>query len=142
MAHLLTGLREPPAVIVYREDRKHDSHWSPVINRRLPVIIEPENSPPPVPYTNYYGIGKTPNHAWPHRTLFQSLAIADRLAVAAPHFLVPKLAFRRVVGQVRGQSLPVETRVNIVSPRNATLGSMTAVKPPSTWSPVYAKLMR
>lgn len=110
------------------------------MNRRVPVVIQPQGSPPPVPYTSFWGVGKDPGHAWPHKQVAQSLAIADRLAVAAPFFLVKKVHYDKVVGTPRGAMLPAVGHINIATPHSSTLGGQTAVTPAATWAPIYAKL--
>lgn len=130
----------PTSVVVHRDEPKRDKRWSPQFSRRLPVRIRMEGSPPPVPYTSFYGVGKDPAHAWPHRVLFQSLAIADRLAVMAPNFLVKKVPSALVVEQPRGIAIPVSQRANIAQPGTTTLGSLSAVAPQQVWAPQYAKI--
>jgi len=130
----------PTAVVVHRQEPKRDKRWSPQFSRRLAVDIEPTTSPPPVPYTTFFGVGKDPSHVFPHIWRFQSLAIADKLAVAAPNFLVKKIPSALVVGQPRGVALPVAGRQNIDSPARTSLGTLTAVRPAESYSPEYRKL--
>jgi hypothetical protein len=137
----VSTVNHPTAVVVSREEPKRDKRWSPQVNLRLPVLIRPQTAPEPVPYTSFYGVGRDPAHARAHIWRYQSLAIADKLAIMAPNFLIKKIPSALVVGQPKGIALPVSGRSNIESPGRSSLGSQTAVRADTSWNPDYLKLL-
>lgn len=134
-------LPSPPTIIVRRNDRPRDRNYTPQFSERLPVNVEAETAPKPVDYSTFYGVGRDSAHAWGHIWRYQSLAIADKLSIAAQHFGVAKVPSALVVSQPRGTQNPVRERANIEPPQQITLGERSTVKSGLSYAPQYAKLI-
>lgn len=135
----------PTAVIVRRNDRPHDRAYTEQESVRLPVVVNPHTSPRPVDYTSFAGVGRDPQHAWPHRWLYQSLALADKLSIRSSEIegraMVKKIPSAMVVGMGVGRQLPIRERTNIEMPTQTTYGQLAALRADGTTGALtYAKL--
>lgn len=135
----------PTAVVIAPPpSRSLDRFWTPAFSRRLDVEVEAETSPGPVQYSAFAGIGRDPTSGGrPHMWRYQALAIADKLSIAAPHFLVRKEMGAMVVpgaSSLGGQN-PIHERTNIESPRAGSLGERATVYADPMYAPQYAKIM-
>jgi len=137
--------RHPTAVVVERKGvRAGDRRWSPAFSRRLNVEVQAETAPKAVmDYSVFHGVGRDVTHATPHIWRYQSLAIADKLSIAAwPWNVVRKTLGALVVpGTTAGGMNPVRERTQIITPKQESLSSRAAVYPEQTFDPRYLKLM-
>lgn len=133
----------PTAVYIERKPVRKDRFWTPAFSRRLPVVVESETAPQPVPpYTAFAGVGRDPTSGGrPHMWRYQNLSIADKLSIAAQHFGVRKVPGAMVApGSTVGGMNPIQERTGIVSPTPIGLSSRAAVYPESHYAPWLAKI--
>lgn len=134
----------PTSIIVRRNDRPRHKDYTAQKNVRIPVAINPETSPGPVPYSSFFGVGRDAQHAWPHRWLYQSLAIEDKLSIRSSEVegrtLTKKIPSARVIGMNVGRHIPMSEHADIESPNQTTYGALSALKGAVYGSPAYAKL--
>lgn len=134
----------PTAVVVPRKTVRRDRSWTEAYSRRLPVMVEAETAPTPVQYSAFAGIGRDPTSGGrPHMWRYQALAIADKLSIVAPRFLVRKELSAMVIpgASALGGQNPIQERTNIQSPRAGSLGERAAVYPSPMFAPQYMKIM-
>jgi hypothetical protein len=134
--------QHPTAVVVERKRVVKDRYYSPSFNRRLPVDVQGETSPDTsTDYSAFHGVGRDITHARPHIWRFQTLAILDKLSIAAPRFLVKKVPGALVVPGTRaGVQNPTRSSIGVVAPGQQSLSTKAAVYPTNYYAPQYAKI--
>jgi hypothetical protein len=103
----------------------------------MPGQVSIQDAPQPVPYTQWWNVGRDAEHAWPVRWLYQALAIPDWLGVMGwpfsaaghtkPGSLVTAPAQR---AQYAGNWLSQVPRTNIVAPAQTNLGNLGSLQAP------------
>lgn len=134
-------IEHPTAVVVQRANPLRDRHFTPQISERLDVQVGVQTAPTPVQDTTFAGVGRDAEHATPHIWRYQALAIADKLSIMAPNFLVPKVLSQVIVNMPRGMFIPMVERTNIDRPDQTTNGARTDVQSPLVIAPEYLKLI-
>lgn len=129
---------EPPTIIVNRREPTRPMFAFPQESERLPVEAMPDqaslqDAPGPVPYTQWWNVGRDAQHAWPVRWLYQSLAIPDWLGVMGwPFSSVGHTKAGALVTMPRGQFIPQVQRSNITPGPQTSVGAQSAVRGPLT----------
>lgn len=131
----------PTSVVVERREPKRDRRYTEQSSVRYPIAMATRGSPEPVPYSQFYGVGRDPVHAWGHKWRYTALAIQSKLAIAAQRFGVEKQPSALVISQNVGRQNPIVGRPNIDSPGSMALGSRHELKPHTTYAPQYAKII-
>lgn len=133
----------PPTFITYRNDPVHNKDADPQIFGRYAVNERVEYAPAPVPYTQWWNVGRDSEHAWPHHWLYQSLAPRDWLSVAGwPFSAVGHTQAGSMVTMPAGRFIPQVGRANIQPPPQSSLGAQSAVQATVTYDANHLKLFR
>lgn len=131
----------PPTVITYRRDPVRVKAADPQTFGQYNVATHAELAPQPVPYTQYWNVGRDPAHAWPRMNLYQFMSPRDWLGVMQwPFTNVGHTQAGSLVYMPQGKFLPQIGRANINVPAQTSLGAQTAVRPPVVIDPNHAKL--
>jgi hypothetical protein len=132
----------PPTAISYRHEPIHGRDADPQTFGWYNVAEDVQLAPQPVAYTQWWNVGRDPQHAWPRMNLYQFLSPRDWLSVAQwPFSSVGHTQAGSLVTMPRGQFIPQQGRANINSPAQTTLGAQTAIRPPVVIDPNHAKLI-
>jgi hypothetical protein len=135
--------REPPTFITYRNDRRIPGAQAPQVFGRYAVSERVDYAPAPVPYTQWWSVGRDIEHAWPHQWLYQSLNPADWLGVMDwPFTTVGHTESGSLVYMPRGQFIPQVGRSNIQPLPQTSLGAQAAVQAGLTVGRNHLKLLR
>lgn len=80
----------------------------------VPMTFEPQASPPPVPYGDYYAVGRDPYHVGRTHDVTVDLPLAERLAVVGwPFYAVERDAGVDRTMTASGHMNPLPQRVDI-----------------------------
>jgi hypothetical protein len=111
----------PPVFITYRADPVHNGDHD----------------------TQWWNVGRDPEHAWPHHQLYQFLSPRDWLSVAGwPFSSVGHTQAGSMVYMPNGTFIPQVGRSNITAPPQTSLGAQNAVQAPVTIDANHLKLYR
>jgi hypothetical protein len=133
----------PPVFITYRADPVHNGDHDPQSFTRYRVDSRADFAPAPVPYTQWWSVGRDPEHAWPHHQLYQFLSPRDWLSVAGwPFSSVGHTQAGSMVYMPNGTFIPQVGRSNITAPPQTSLGAQNAVQAPVTIDANHLKLYR
>jgi hypothetical protein len=133
----------PTAVEGRRNEPRRDRTYYPQESVRLPVEEGLKPVPLPPQFTAAWPEGKTFDHAWSHRWLYQSLSDEVLSIMAWPFTNIGHTQpGSLVVAMPRGIHHAVGERANIVAPPSGSYGSKVAVDPNMIfYDPRYSKLI-
>jgi hypothetical protein len=132
----------PPTIITARQEPLHPTDGDPQTFVQYNVAENVELAPQPVPYTQFWNVGRDPAHAWPRMNLYQFMSPRDWLSVAGwPFSSVGHTQAGSMVTQPRGRFIPQLGRSNINSPGQTSLGAQTAVQAPIFIDPNHINLI-
>lgn len=121
----------PTAVVVTRQEAIHDpAHYAAgPAAPGIPVEVYPQERPLPVEQSDFWPVGKTFDHAWPHQRIQMSLAIPEWLSVMGWPFLPGMRAEpgALIAYQSFGSQGPIQDRTAIDVPTQVKLSDLTAV---------------
>lgn len=119
----------PPTIITARAEPIRAQDHDPQTFTQYNVNEDVQLAPQPVPYTQFWNVGRDPAHAWPRMNLYQFMSPRDWLSVAAwPFSSVGHTAAGAMVTMPRGRFIPQLGRANINAPAQTSLGAQTAVQ--------------
>lgn len=140
---IANAITKPPTFITYRADPVHNGEHDPQVFGRYPVNVRSEHAPAPVPYTQWYSVGRDPEHTWPHQWLYQFASPRQWLSVAGwPFATVGHTQAGSLVYMPQGKFIPQVGRSNIIQPAQTSLGAQAAVQTPVVIDANHANLYR
>lgn len=113
---------------------------------KVPVIVDAETAPLPVPTSSFYGVGRSPALGGvPFRQMVMETDINATLSHVyqgwAGNFLIPKNLRPNHLPGNPGDVTALRERVNIINPGNQAQGSRVSITYDPQYSPQYAKVM-
>jgi hypothetical protein len=135
--------RVPPSVVIFRREPIHATAGDPQTFGQYDVAENVQLAPQPVAYTQWWNVGRDPEHAWPHQQLYQFLSPRDWLSVAGwPFSSVGHTQAGSLVYMPNGTFIPQVGRSNITPPAQTSLGAQNAVNAAITIDANHLKLYR
>lgn len=132
----------PPTIITARHEPIHPTEGDPQTFTQYNVAENVELAPQPVPYTQWWNVGRDPAHAWPRMNLYQFMSPRDWLSVMAwPFSTVGHTQAGSLVTQPRGRFTPQIGRANIEPPAQTSLGAQSAIRSPITFDANHINLI-
>jgi hypothetical protein len=131
----------PERIIVNRNELINDPAAFPQQSVRYQVDVDPAPAPLPVPSTAFAKLGRGPESQDPHQWRYTSLWTDEYLSIQAQGFEVAKVPSALVLSMPTGVQLPFRERVNILAPKQRSLGSQTTVQGLTVVDPALGKLI-
>lgn len=132
----------PPTIITARVNPVHPTAGDPQSFTQYNVAENVQLAPQPVPYTQFWNVGRDPAHAWPRMNLYQFMSPRDWLSVAGwPFTTAGKTPFGKLASGPQGQFMSQIGRANINAPEQTSLGALTAIQAPVIIDPNHLKLV-